>query len=35
LPGKIQEKLIAKGIPETDRKRILGGNIAHRLAGII
>ncbi len=35
LPGKIQEKLIAKGIPETDRKRMLGGNIARRLAGII
>jgi predicted metal-dependent phosphotriesterase family hydrolase len=35
LPGEIQEKLTDKGIPEIDRKRMLGGNIARRLAGII
>jgi phosphotriesterase-related protein len=31
LPGEIQEK----GFPEIDRKHMLGGNIARRLAGII
>ncbi len=35
LPGEIQEKLIVKGIPEIDRKLLLGGNITRRLAGII
>jgi predicted metal-dependent phosphotriesterase family hydrolase len=34
LPGEVQQKLIAKGIPEVDRKQMLGGNIARRLAGI-
>jgi predicted metal-dependent phosphotriesterase family hydrolase len=34
LPGKIQEELIKRGIPETARKQLLGGNIARRLAGI-
>ena len=35
LPGEIQEKLTAKGIPEIERMNMLGGNIARRLAGII
>jgi phosphotriesterase-related protein len=35
LPGEIQEKITAIGIPEFDRKQLLGGNIARRLAGII
>jgi 5-phospho-D-xylono-1,4-lactonase len=34
LPGEIQAQLIMKGIPETARKQMLGGNIARRLAGI-
>jgi hypothetical protein len=34
LPGEIQQKLTGKGIPEIDRKQMLGGNIARRLAGI-
>jgi 5-phospho-D-xylono-1,4-lactonase len=34
LPGEIQQKLTARGIPEIDRKQMLGGNIARRLAGI-
>jgi phosphotriesterase-related protein len=35
LPGEIQEKLTVIGIPEIDRKLLLGGNITRRLAGII
>lgn len=35
LPGEIQKNLIAKKIPETALKQMLGGNIARRLAGII
>jgi phosphotriesterase-related protein len=35
LPGEIQEKLTAMGIPEIDLKRLLGENIARRLAGIV
>jgi predicted metal-dependent phosphotriesterase family hydrolase len=34
LPGEIQNQLTAKGIPETARNQMLGGNIARRLAGI-
>ena len=34
LPGEIRDQLIKKGIPETARKQMLGGNIARRLAGI-
>ncbi|OGN96915.1 MAG: hypothetical protein A2Z71_07095 [Chloroflexi bacterium RBG_13_50_21] len=34
LPAEIQDVLIEKGIPETARKQMLGGNIARRLAGI-
>jgi phosphotriesterase-related protein len=34
LPAEIQDLLIRKGYPETDRKQMLGGNIARRLAGI-
>jgi 5-phospho-D-xylono-1,4-lactonase len=34
LPSEIQDKLKEKGIPETARKQMLGGNIARRLAGI-
>jgi predicted metal-dependent phosphotriesterase family hydrolase len=34
LPGEIQAQLILKGIPETARKQMLGGNIVRRLAGI-
>jgi 5-phospho-D-xylono-1,4-lactonase len=34
LPGEIRDQLIKKGIPETVRKQMLGGNIARRLAGI-
>jgi predicted metal-dependent phosphotriesterase family hydrolase len=34
LPGEIQEQLTKKGIPESARKQMLGGNIARRLAGI-
>jgi predicted metal-dependent phosphotriesterase family hydrolase len=35
LPGEIQDKLTAKGIPEIARKQMLGGNIARRFAGLI
>jgi predicted metal-dependent phosphotriesterase family hydrolase len=35
LPGEIQERLTVIGIAEIDRKQMLGGNIARRLAGII
>jgi phosphotriesterase-related protein len=34
LPGEIQRQLIEKGLPETAREQMLGGNIARRLAGI-
>lgn len=34
FPGEIQDQLIERGIPETARKQILGGNIARRLVGI-
>lgn len=34
LPGEIQAQLIEKGVPEAARIQLLGGNIAHRLAGI-
>lgn len=34
LPGEIQDQLIEKNIPVTDRKALLGGNISRRLAGI-
>ena len=34
LPAKIQDQLIRAGIPEIDRKQMLGGNIARRLVGI-
>jgi len=34
LPGEIQEQLHQKGIPENDRKNMLGGNITRRLAGL-
>jgi predicted metal-dependent phosphotriesterase family hydrolase len=34
LPGEIQARLCAQGIPEAARKQMLGGNIARRLAGI-
>ena len=34
FPGEIQDQLIEKGIPETARKQMLGGNIARRLAGL-
>jgi predicted metal-dependent phosphotriesterase family hydrolase len=35
LPSEIQERLTVIGIAEIDRKQMLGGNIARRLAGII
>ncbi len=35
LPGEIQDRLIEKGFPETDRLQMLGGNIARRLAGLV
>ncbi|MEI7848906.1 MAG: hypothetical protein WCK35_24110 [Chloroflexota bacterium] len=34
LPAQIQDQLIRAGIPEIDRKQMLGGNIARRLVGI-
>lgn len=34
LPGEIQNQLTEKGIPESAREQMLGGNIARRLAGI-
>jgi 5-phospho-D-xylono-1,4-lactonase len=34
LPGEILNQLCEKGIPENDRKNMLGGNIARRLAGL-
>ena len=34
LPGEIQDLLIRFGYSETERKQMLGGNIARRLAGI-
>jgi predicted metal-dependent phosphotriesterase family hydrolase len=34
LPGEIFEQLDKKGFPENDRKNMLGGNIARRLAGL-
>ncbi len=34
FPGEIQSQLIERGIPETARKQMLGGNIARRLAGV-
>jgi 5-phospho-D-xylono-1,4-lactonase len=34
LPGEIQNQLIKRGIPETERRQMLGANIARRLAGI-
>ena len=34
LPGQIAVELVEKGIPETERRQLLGGNIARRLAGI-
>jgi predicted metal-dependent phosphotriesterase family hydrolase len=35
LPGEVQDKLKAKGFPETACEQMLGGNIARRLAGIL
>lgn len=34
LPGEIHEQLIEKGVPETERMQMVGGNITRRLAGI-
>jgi phosphotriesterase-related protein len=34
LPGEIQHQLSERGIPETAREQMLGGNIARRLGGI-
>jgi predicted metal-dependent phosphotriesterase family hydrolase len=34
LPGSIQDQLVERGIPQADRNKLLGGNIARRLAGI-
>jgi len=34
LPGAIKTRLQTMGIPETDISKILGGNIARRLAGL-
>jgi phosphotriesterase-related protein len=34
LPGEILKQLCEKGIPENDRRNMVGGNIARRLAGL-